>query len=541
MPKAGKISVATASTLAFLLMGSTHSTQAQQPAPAQQPTPATPAPAAAPAQKPAQAPAPKPPIAPPAPNLPEGMFSNPIVRTRSAADPWLVYRDGFYYFTFTTGGSVEIWKSATITGLAQAEKKVVWRAPKTGPNSQHVWAPEIHYVNDKWYIYYTATDGPDANRRQFVLEAKTPDPMGEYTEKGRLFVADEDVYAIDGTILQTTDNQLYYVWSGRATNGGGAQNIYIAAMENPWTLKGKRTLLSTPTYEWERAGWWVNEGPEIIQRNGKTFIVYSGSGGTTSRYCLGLLSHTKGGDLLKAENWTKSNVPIFSQYKGPDGVVYTPGHNGFCKSPDGTEDWIVYHGKDYVDGTWSGRTARAQKFTWNPDDSPNFGHPIPANVPLALPSGEVGSKPLPSANGTGLQGEYFPTRDLTGTKITRADTSLNFDWRTEAPMPGIPADGFSARWTGQIQPRYSETYTFQTYADDGVRVWVDGKKIIDGWKDRPATADQGTIKLEAGKKYDIRVEYFDNVNEARLALYWLSPSQPFEPIPQSQLFPPKKR
>lgn len=327
----------------------------------------------------------------PLPAVPPGMFTNPIVRSRSAADPWLTYQNGYYYFTFTSGRSVEVWRSPTITGLDSGKKVTIWRAPKTGPNTDDVWAPEIHFLNGRWYVYYTATNGPgaDANRRQFVLEATTADPQGPYRDLGHLVVPQADEYAIDGTVFQARRGALFFLWSGREKSAGGAQNLYIAPMISPSKISGPRVKLSTPTFAWEKHGWAVNEGPEAIQHNGKTFIVYSASGGTTPNYCLGMLTNTDG-NLLRTDSWSKSAVPVFAQYKGPDGAVYTPGHNGFCKSPDGREDWIVYHGKNNTDGTWGGRTARAQRFTWNRDDTPHFGHPIPPGVPLPLPGGESG-------------------------------------------------------------------------------------------------------------------------------------------------------
>ena len=473
--------------------------------------------------------------------LPPGTFTNPIVRSRSAADPWLVYRDGFYYFTFTAGRSVEIWKSPTITGLDEAKKVTVWRAPEKGPNSQHVWAPEIHFVRGKWYVYYTATPGPDADRRQFVLEATSDDPQGSYIDRGQIVVPQEDEYAIDGSVFETPKGQLYFIWSGRKVSKTGPQNIYIAPMSNPYTLSGPRVLLSEPTYDWEKHGWSVNEGPEVLQRNGKTFLVYSASGGTTRHYALGMLTNTDG-NLLRPESWSKAPLPLFHLYEGPDGAVYTPGHNGFCKSPDGKEDWIVYHGKDDTDGTWGRRTARAQRFTWNADDSPNFGHPVPPGVPLALPSGEPGAKPLEGGKGTGLRAEYFAGRGFdSAPKVTRLEPGVHRDWGLAAPAPGLPVDGFSVRWTGQVEPRFTETYTFQTYADDGIRVWVDGNLLIDDWEEHAPTAKQGKIDLVAGRRYDIRVEYFENVRGARAQLAWVSPSQPYEPIPASRLYPAGER
>lgn len=317
-------------------------------------------------------------------------FTNPIVRSRDAADPWLVYRKGFYYFTFTAGKSIEVWKSATITGLNDAKKVTVWKAPDVGVNSDDVWAPEIHFVGGKWYIYFTATNGrgPDSDnlRRQFVLEAVSDDPQGKYVEKGQLAIPGSDEYAIDGSIFEAK-GKLYFLWSGRESRENRQQRIYIAPMKNPYTVSGPRVELSTPTFDWEKVGWWVNEGPEALTRNGKTFITYSASGGTKPEYSLGLLTNTTG-NLLDPKAWKKSPEPVFRQYSGPDGAVYGPGHNGFCKSPDGKEDWIIYHGKDTTADGWGGRTARAQRFTWNPDGTPNFGHPIPTGVSIAVPSGE---------------------------------------------------------------------------------------------------------------------------------------------------------
>lgn len=321
--------------------------------------------------------------------LKAGQFANPVCR--NAADPWVVYRDGSYYMTRTVGWGVAIRKSPTLAGLAAAKDVEVWRGGGPGYETFHrdVWAPELHFLRGKWYVYYTATDGPDANRRVFCLESKTADPFGEYTFKGKVSVPNDDAYAIDATIYERpSDKKLFLLWSGREASTKSAQNIYIAPMSDPWTISGPRIRLSSPNYPWERHGWLVNEGPEVLTQGGKTFVVYSASGGTTANYCLGLLTNTDG-DLLNPTSWTKSEKPVFASYEGPDGRVYTPGHNGFFQSPDGKEWWIIYHGKEERDNTWRNRHARAQKFTWRPDGTPDFGRPIPAGVPLDVPSGEV--------------------------------------------------------------------------------------------------------------------------------------------------------
>lgn len=310
-------------------------------------------------------------------------FTNPIVKSQDAADPWMLYRDGFYYFTFTAGNRIEIWKAATITGIGSGTKTVVWQAPPAGPQCCNIWAPELHFINGRWYIYYAADDGNDVNHRMYVLESTSTDALGPYVSKGKI-AATTDRWAIDGSVLQRPDGSLYFVWSGWANLSPGPQNIYIAPMSNPWTISGERTLISAPVNSWETVGWAVNQGPEALQKAGKTFIVYSASGGSTAYYCLGMLTNADG-QMLNPASWQKSPGCVFSRTES----VFGPGHNSFVKSPDQTEDWLIYHARDSAFPTWAGRTARAQKFTWNADSTPNFGRPIAAGVALPVPSGEV--------------------------------------------------------------------------------------------------------------------------------------------------------
>jgi GH43 family beta-xylosidase len=281
----------------------------------------------------------------------------------------MIYKDGFYYFTFTAGNRIEVWKSATIIGIDRGTKVTVWRAPSSGPQCCNVWAPELHFISGKWYIYFAADDGMDVNHRMYVLESVGSDPQGDYSAKGKISAA-ADRWAIDGSVLQKTDGTLYFIWSGWAALEPGSQNIYIAPMKNPWTIGGQRTLISAPVNSWERHGWAVNEGPVALQKGGNTFIVFSASGGSTPDYCLGMLTNTDG-NLLAPASWQKSAGCVF---QGTD-TVFGPGHNSFVKSPDMTEDWIIYHARNTSTQTWAGRTARAQKFTWRADGTPDFGKP----------------------------------------------------------------------------------------------------------------------------------------------------------------------
>ena len=158
-------------------------------------------------------------------------------------------------------------------------------------------------------------------------------------------------------------------------------------MSDPWTISGDRVLLSTPDYGWEKQDGRVNEGPEILQHDGQTFVIYSASACWGPNYKLSMLTYN-GGNPLATESWIKSPEPVFQSDNG----VYGPAHNGFFKSPDGKEDWIVYHANDSRFGACdTHRTTRIQKFTWNDDGTPNFGPPLAIDADIPVPSGEAGT------------------------------------------------------------------------------------------------------------------------------------------------------
>jgi GH43 family beta-xylosidase len=311
-------------------------------------------------------------------------FTNPL---RNGADPWVVADAGTYYYTQTAGTRVNLWKTTSMSKLGTASMVTAYQPTNGAPNSQNVWAPELHKLDNKWYIYYTAGSGPDETQRTWVLENTSADPTtGTWTDKGRIFNTDADFWAIDGTIMQYNGSN-YFVWSGRPDVSIQNQNLYIAKMVNPWTLALPTATISLPQQGWEKNGGPVNEAPEHIQRNGKDFLTFSASGCWTDDYALGLLTLKAGGDPLVAGDWIKSAQPVFS--KKPSGNAYSPGHNAFFKSKDGTEDWIIYHANSNSnDGCSDRRTIRMQKFTWNGDGSPNFGTPVSTGTQIPFPSGE---------------------------------------------------------------------------------------------------------------------------------------------------------
>ncbi len=320
------------------------------------------------------------------PNPGPNTYANPI--KVNGPDPWLKYHDGYYYLATTTwNNTVTMRRSRTLDGLAGAADTVLFTL--TRPNGAGtMWAPEFHLLDGpngrRWYLYYVAGRQPFdlGSQRIHVLESAGTDPMGPYTFKADLLDPTADnTWELDPSIMQL-NGKLYLL----GTYYNGAQPNFIRELSNPWTAAGTRRLLSTPTYGWETSGGAVNEGAEVLQRNGRTFIIFSASHCSTPDYKLGMLTWN-GGDPLNSSSWVKSPQPVFQ--RSDANRVFGPGHNGFFTSPDGTEDWIVYHANSSASGGCDmNRSTRAQKFTWNADGTPNFGTPVATGVRLPAPSGE---------------------------------------------------------------------------------------------------------------------------------------------------------
>jgi GH43 family beta-xylosidase len=310
---------------------------------------------------------------------PAQTFTNPI--DPNGADPFISQYQNDYLYTRSDGGRVFVQRASRLQDINSAPMLNVWTPPSGQPYSQDVWAPELHYLNDKWYIYVAADNGDNATHRMWVLEGNTQDPQGSYTLKSQL-IATTNRWAIDGTPMML-NGQLYFIWSGWPGSTDGQQNLYIAKMSNPWTIQGDRALISQPTFSWEQNGLPINEGPEVLQHNGQTFIIYSASGYWTNDYALGQLTYNGVTDPMLAASWGKKSTPVFSQANNVVGV----GHASFTKSPDGLEDWMVYHAHN-TPGDFTGiRDIHAQRFTWTVNGSPNFGVPVGRNVPIIEPAG----------------------------------------------------------------------------------------------------------------------------------------------------------
>lgn len=335
-------------------------------------------------------------------------FTNPIA---GIPDPWIIQHNGNYYVCKAQGDGLNISKSDKLSVISAT--KNVWKCPyDIGTNKPwnvtNVWAPELHRIDGRWYIYYAAGRPHDeTNSYQFqrsgVLRAKTDDPMGEWEDMGMLYTGESyqpgitptnanTQYAIDLSVFRL-NGQLYAVWSGNPV-GSSDQKLYIATMSDPCTITSSRVVISSADKYWETYNSKINEGPAFLKNKekGKFFVVYSCNGSWTKQYRLGyiMLNDTLS-NPTKSVNWTKSATEAFyrcddtANQDGVNGV----GHCSFTKSPDGTEDWIVYHVKNKNDNTWSsGRSTFIQKFVWKTDGTPNFGTPVGWDEAIALPSGE---------------------------------------------------------------------------------------------------------------------------------------------------------
>ena len=206
-------------------------------------------------------------------------FANPVW---DGADPWMVKQGDDYIYCFSVNNSIVLSKSKKMT--RRGELKNIWKAPATGWNRACVWAPEIHFINNRWYVYYAAGESgpPFIHQRTGVLRSETEDVFSDYEDMGVLYTGDNpadptsNIWAIDMTILEHK-GKLYSIWSGwtkQETTDATPQHLYISEMENPYTMKGKRVKLSSPVESWETGGPLnLNEGAQILKNGNHVFVI----------------------------------------------------------------------------------------------------------------------------------------------------------------------------------------------------------------------------------------------------------------------------
>ncbi len=303
-----------------------------------------------------------------------GTFENPL---NPSADPWLGYAEGEYHLTTTQGNCVRLWSANSLKGLREAKPLTVWES------GRGVWAAEFHHLEGKhglrWYCYFTKTDGPDVNHRLFVMESTTESIRGPYSEPTRLATDPKDqFYAIDGTVF-ARDKRLYFLWAGHP-----GHVLFISRMKDPMTLDGERVMIPASGFGCEE----VREGPYVIEHGNRLFLTYSACDTQKPDYKVGYLWAESTSDPMRPESWKQAEQPLLE--RADANQVFGPGHHAFFKSPDGKEDWIVYHGKTTSRYTYEGRSTRAQRLEWGVDGFPKPVIPLPLDARVPLPSGDLG-------------------------------------------------------------------------------------------------------------------------------------------------------
>ncbi len=280
-------------------------------------------------------------------------YPNPFILER--ADPYVTKgNDGYYYFTASYPAYLDVnngydriilRKSETVIGLATAEEHTIWRAHNKGVMSKHIWAPELHFIGGKWYIFFASGEQENVwNIRPFVLMCEGDDPINDkWVEMGKMQASEGDKtsfsdFSLDMTYFENNGKH-YLIWAEKL----GDSSLFMAEINEcePWKLISKPILLTKPEYEWEKVRHRVNEGASVLKTDDKIYVFFSASG-TGSEYCMGKLYADKNSDLMDLNNWTKCPTPALqtADLVGEAG----PGHNSFVVDENG-DLLLVYHAR----------------------------------------------------------------------------------------------------------------------------------------------------------------------------------------------------
>lgn len=307
-------------------------------------------------------------------------IAQPFIPQR--ADPF-IHRTptGHYYFIATAPefDRIELRSANSLQGLASAQAKVVWHKRASGVMGANIWAPELHYFDNTWYIYFAAGDAEKPWLiRMYVLANRSADPLnGDWEELGKVNTA-RDSFALDATTFEHK-GQRYLVWAQKDPEEKLNSALYLATLISPTQVGDVEVEISRPELEWEVQGYKVNEGAAVLIRNNKIFIAYSASA-TDHRYAMGLLWADADADLLNPASWHKVPQPAFSTNERLH--RYGPGHNSFTLTDDGQNDIMVYHARDYLELqgtplTDPNRHTYIRHFEWNNEGFPDFGQNKP--------------------------------------------------------------------------------------------------------------------------------------------------------------------
>ncbi len=311
-------------------------------------------------------------------------YKNPLSPVIDNADPCIVYchKNKCYYGISTGHTTLTMYKSKNFADMFNScESKIIYEANDADETYGFLWAPEMHFIDGKWYIY-TSTHQTKENmgfKHVICLKAKTDDPFDGFELGGHI---NKNLFAIDPTIYQDKKNGKLYICYSAVIDG--KQKLAIQEMKSPTEPTGDFTVIAEAVYDWETIRQpTINEGAYFVEKDGRLFIIYSGNGCWNDDYILGILEF-QGGDMLSADNWVKDPTPLFTKGNGN----YGPGHATFFYSPDGTELWICHHCLHESNPSVRPmvRHCHCQKVFFDETGFPHMGMPVPQNTFYAIPS-----------------------------------------------------------------------------------------------------------------------------------------------------------
>jgi len=331
---------------------------------------------------------------------------NPILDT--CINPHALFKDGVYYYIQGENSAISIRQSMDITNLKESKKQIVWSSSDSLSLSS-IWAPEIAYLNNKWYIYFAADDGNRANRHLYVLENSSKNPLeGTFIFKAEIKLDELNNWGDQPTTFVHKGTQ-YLAWTSQEGDPASwkyllSLNLYIAEMSNPWTLGSKKILISRPELEWERewinedgsrsdVPYYCNESPAFAysQDSTKIILFYNTNSYSTIYHCIGMNYVNSDANLLDPNSWTKYSEPVFKQ--DPNHSIYAPGGACFIPSPDLQEWYMLYHArteslpKYNLEKKTFNSSLRLQKVNWDINGMPVLGTPDNIKKKLKKPSG----------------------------------------------------------------------------------------------------------------------------------------------------------
>ena len=300
----------------------------------------------------------------------EECYANPFIEER--ADPYIMLGpDGYYYFTASYPmkshsdpegyDRVILRRARKIEELPKSEEITIWKANDTTLTHRFIWAPELHFIDGRWYIFYAGSEDKE-NEWSFDCHVLVCDGHDPYTdkwrEKGKFQKREEDDFSFTGFSLDMTyfedGDRSYVIWAQHSRQKISCLYLGEVDRREPWRLISMPMLLTEPEYEWEKVRYAVNEGPAVVKHHGNIIVCFSASG-TGPEYCVGAILASEGSNLLCRESWTKQKNPLITSGDLKD--EYGPGHNSFTKDAEGN-DIFVYHARSRE--CFEGRCGYAQ-------------------------------------------------------------------------------------------------------------------------------------------------------------------------------------